>query len=215
MSTQPPTRDPVGHGRAFVEGAAILTPLATIIAWALTLLPLEIPEYVRNAIVGLVVTTGTLVFSELRNRKHAISVITPGGLVFVSLLFVPLASLLFVACLTWDGDGFKMLAANEIVELQAVAPEEPIATARCDALRLAAVSLRNSETGTSKSLNAPFFAGKNIPELGTRFDRMASICYEFARRDEARGVAPSVRADVRGDWLRAWRDGRALQGGPE
>lgn len=212
MTTQTPTRDPVGHTRALAEGAALLTPLGVLVAWLLTLLPVEVPEAVRTAIVGLVVTLGTVAFSEWRNRNHDLAQLGRSG---AAIFWKPGLLLVFVlGCVTWDGAGFELLAAQEIPILAAADPAAELDSSRCASLRLAAVALRNEE-GDSRSLNAPLLAGQHIRAVAGRYDRMASICYEMVDRDTARGVKPEVRGKLRADWLRAWRSGRALQGGPE
>ncbi|MCP4869278.1 MAG: hypothetical protein GY898_11230 [Proteobacteria bacterium] len=198
----------MGHGRAATEGG-LLTALATILVWMLSLLPVEVPPAVAGAFSGLVVAIGTLAFSEWRNNQYNTRILGSGGLVLV----LPL--LLVVGCVTWAGDRYQALAGPEIIALLDATDAEPLDPARCAAHKDAAKALRDEEAGTAKSLNAPFFAGQHIGELAGRHDRMGSYCYEMADRDRARGVLPALRGELRTDWVTAWRDGRALQGGPE
>jgi hypothetical protein len=171
-----------------------------------------VPEAVRTAVVGLVVTLGTVAFSEWRNKQHDIAQL---GKSSTSAFLMPgLLLVLALGCVTWDGAGFELLAAQEIPALEAADPGAPLDSTRCASLRLASVALRNEE-GDSRSLNAPLLAGQHIRTVAGRYDRMASICYEMADRDKARGVNPEIRGTLRADWLRAWRSARALQGGPE
>lgn len=204
----PPSRDPIGHGRAATEGG-LLTALATILVWMLGLLPVEVPPAVAGAFSGLVVAIGTLAFSEWRNNQHNARLLGSGGLV----LILPLV--MVIGCVTFAGDRYKALAGPEILALIEAVDVEPLDPARCAAHKDAAKALRDAEDGSSKSLNAPFFAGQHIAELANRHDRMGSICYEVADRDTQRGVSASHRQQLRADWLRAWRNGRALTGGPE
>jgi len=168
----------------------------------------EVPPEIAGAFSGVVVMIGTLAFSEWRNNQHNTRVLASGGLV----LILPLA--LLVGCVTFAGGTYKGLAGTEIVALSSVSADALLDTARCTAHKDAAKALRDGE-GDSKSLNAPFFAGQHIGELADRHDRMGSICYEMADRDADRGVSVEHRGRLRADWLRAWRNGRALTGGPE
>ena len=208
----PPSRDPVGHGRAATEGG-ILAALATVLLWALGLLPVEIPPPVAGAFSGLVVMIGTLAFSEWRNSRYNTALLR-GPAIFWMPGLLGLLLVFSLGCVTFAGGTYKGLAGTEIVALSSVAAEVPLDAARCDAHKDAARALRDAE-GDSKSLNAPFFAGQHIGELADRHARMGSICYEMAGRDAARGVSSSYRVQLRVAWLRAWRNGRALTGGPE
>lgn len=200
----------MAHGRAFLEGGAFLTPIAVIVAWLLTLLPVYVPEAVRSAVVGLIVTIGTLAFSEWRNRRYQVNLLH-GPAIF----WMPGFLLVFaLGCVTFAGGTYKGLAGTEIVALSSVSADAPLNPARCAAHKEAAKALRDAD-GDSKSLNAPFFAGQHIGELAARHDRMGSMCYEMAGRDETRGVSAANRIQLRADWSRAWRNGRTLTGGPE
>lgn len=217
MSQKNPTpvvssREPVGHARAAIEGVAILTPIATILSWLVTLLPIQVPAQVQAAFAALVVAVGTLMFSEFRNRQYHLALLEQSGVVFV-LPWV-LAVALLTGCITWDGDLYKRTAGDEIVVIRATPPELPLNPERCKALQDGAVALRNEEGG-SRSLNAPFLAGQHIARLASKHDRMGSLCYELVDLDALGEVGPELRIRNRAAWVRAWSNGRALQGGPE
>lgn len=205
----PPTRDPVSHGRALTEGAAFLTPLGVFVAWLLTLLPVEVPEAVRTAIVGLIVAVGTVAFSEWRNRSHDLKSLGAGGIVFGGLVLV-----FVVGCVSWDGPTYRRIANEEIVRLIATSPEAPLDSASCEALAAGANALRNEE-GDSSSLKAPFFTGQHVASVAGVHERNALRCFELAKRDADRGVDAELRGRVRAAWVKTWRNGRALHGGGE
>lgn len=209
-SPDPPTRSPVGHGRASIEGG-ILTALATIVVWALGLLPIEIPAEVYGAFSGLIVMTGTLAFSEWRNRQHFRQQLQASAAARMLVFLVP-ALVLTAACVTWDGSGYNRLAGNELLVIPDMVDTQPLNIERCDAHKQAFLALRD-EQGNSTSLNAPFFAGQHIEALSNRHNELGSICYELVARDRERGLEPTYRGRVRAAWVRAWQNGRALQGG--
>ena len=211
-SPVPPSRDPVGHGRAATEGG-ILAALATVLLWAFGLLPVEIPPEIAGAFSGLVVMIGTLAFSEWRNSRYNAALLR-GPAIFWMPGLLGLLLVFSLGCVTFAGGTYKGLAGTEILALSSVSQDALLDTARCAAHKDAATALRDAE-GDSKSLNAPFFAGQHIGELASRHDRMGSICYQMADRDADRGVSTEHRGRLRADWLRAWRNGRALTGGPE
>lgn len=203
----PPTRDPVEHGRAATEGG-VLTMLGVVIAWGVTLLPVEIPTAVQGAIVGLVVALGTLVFSELRNRSYALELLGKKAIVFgLALVFV-------AGCVSWDGPTLRGLANDEIARLLATPPEIALDPASCEALSAGAKALRNEE-GDSSSIKAPFFTGQHVEEMAGVHERNALRCLELAKREAERGVTPELRGRVRAAWVKTWRNGRALHGGGE
>ena len=203
----PPTRDPVSHGRAATEGG-ILTMLGVVIAWGVTLLPVEIPAAVQAAIVGLVVALGTLVFSEWRNRSYALELLGRKAIVLAVALVV------VVGCVTWDGPTYKRLAGDEIARLVATPATAPLDPRSCEALAAGTTALRDDE-GSSNSWNAPFLAGQHIDEVAAAQERIALRCFELAEREAERGVMPEHRDRLRAAWVRTWRNGRALQGGPD
>lgn len=207
--TVPPTRDPVGHGRAMLEGGALLTPLGIVIAWLLTLLPVEVPDVVRDAAVGLTVAVGTVCFSGWRNRSYQLELLAKAAAASSLVLALGL-----VACVSYDGASYKVLAGEQIVTLSAKADAQPLETSSCDALAAGVLALRN-EDGGSKSVKAPFFAGSRIDDVADLQERIAVTCYEMADREKERGVASDLRTRLRAAWLRTWRNGRALIGGPE
>ena len=222
-----PTRDPVGHGRAATEGG-ILTMLGVVIAWGVSLLPAEVPTAVQTAIVGLVVALGTLAFSEWRNRAHDLKTLGKGavsgialpfsrlGPLFVFLIFTPAAVLVVSvsSCVSWDGPEYKRLAGDEIARLVATSDSAPLDVSSCEALAAGTAALRDEEGG-SKSMNAPFLAGQHIDEAAAVQERIALRCFELAEREAERGVTPAHRIRLRAAWVRTWRNGRALQGGPD
>ena len=169
--------------RKLVEGAAILAPIATIVGWLLTLLPVEVPASVRDAVVALVVVLGTMAFSELRNRSAASAVKSIGA----AGLVVPL--LFLVGCVTWNGDAYRKISVDETLALALSPADVKLDPARCESLGLGAIALRDTE-GSSKSLNAPFFSGQHVAEFASIHDRQASICWALSVRDDHKQVIP-------------------------
>jgi len=203
--TPPNGRTAATNGRQLVEGAAILTPLAVIAGYLVSLISAEIPSQVQNAIVALVVVLGNLAFSELRNRGYLTQKIAPVALAL---------PLLLVGCVTWNGDSYRRLANDEIVVLAATLPDVPLDPNRCLALNLGALALRERDGG-SRSLNAPFFAGQHVEEMATIHQRASSVCVQLLNLDQEGAVSPALRDRNRTAWEKTWKNGRALLGGGE
>ncbi len=115
--------------------------------------------------------------------------------------------------MTYDGQTFKRLAAEEMVVLEATPDHFPLSGDRCEALQAGSELLRHGEG--SRSINAPFFAGSKIPEVALRMTRLASICRELVSRDADVGVLPDLRDRNRHAWRRAWESSVGLLGGAQ
>lgn len=207
--TESKGRPAASNLRQLVEGAAFLTPLATIVGWLVTLLPVKIPDPVQSAIVALFVALGTVLFSELRNRGYLLGRVIPAALALPVILAVFL-----VGCVTWNGDAYQKLANDEIVALGAAPGDTMLNPDRCLALNLGAIALRDDEGG-SRSLNAPFFSGQHVDEMARLHEEQSSNCSELQGRDADRGVTPTLRQRNRAAWAKIWKNGRALLGGGE
>lgn len=198
----PPQREPVSATRALVEGAAILTPLATVISWLATLLPIEIPANVQAAIAALVVSIGTVLFSKRRDVVHTAKLGTVALVLLVALV---------VGCVSYNGGAYRELATAQVVRLQGEPSELALSPQVCDALLAGARFLRMD--GPDSSAKIPLFAGNGVEDLAQVHERQASICYELARRDAGRGVGETLRDRNRAAWGKTWRSGRSLLGG--
>lgn len=207
--TEPNGRPAASNVRQLLEGAAILTPIATIVGWLVTLLPVQIPDGVQSAIVALVVTLGSVGFSELRNRGRLGATVGTGGLVFPMIFLVFL-----VGCVTWNGDAYRKLAGDEIVALSEAPSDTALNADRCLALDLGAIALRDDQGG-SRSINAPFFSGQHVDGMARIHEEQSAVCTELETRDADRGVAPALRDRNRAAWVKTWKNGRALLGGGE
>jgi hypothetical protein len=198
----PPQREAVSSTRALVEGAAILTPLATVVSWLTTFLPIEVPASVQAAIAALVVALGTVFLSKRRDAAHAAKVAV-----------VTLVLLVFgLGCVSYNGGAYRELATAQVVRLQGEPAERALSPQVCDALLAGAVFLRMEE-GPDSSVKLPLFAGNGVEDLAQIHERQASICYELSRRDAERGVDEALRERNRAAWGSTWRSGRALLGG--
>lgn len=204
--TATPARPAVSNTVQLVEGAAILTPIATIVGWLVTLVSVEIPAPVQNAIVALVVVVGNVAFSELRNRGHLTRA------VIHSVFLGPVVGVLFLGCVSWNGSAFNHISQQEEIALRTADPDQPIEIDRCSAMQLGSAALLD-EDGDETSVRLPMFAGRHVAEFAAILERNAAICAELARRDADRGVSPDLRQRNRAGWAMTWAETRRTLGG--
>jgi outer membrane murein-binding lipoprotein Lpp len=188
--------------RIGTEGLLALTPAGIAIVYFAGQLFPDMPEQVKQALVGLVVTGGAMILSRFRDRRHAGKSLLGVGLV-VGLL-------LLQGCVSYDAAGYHRTASAEIRALSQTPAQ--LEVERCQAHRIAARALRD-ETGDASAFRGPLGAARALNPTADAHARQAAICQKFLEL-LADGRASQASIDrAFAAWLRQYRSGDALLGG--
>jgi hypothetical protein len=196
------TRDPASGKRIGTEGLLALTPAGVVIVYFAGQIFPGMPEEVKQALVGLVVTGGAIVISRLRDRRHAGKSLLGVGLV-ISLLMLQ-------GCVSYDAAGYRGTASAEIRALSQTPAQ--LTAARCQA-HLAASKALLDEDGDASAFRGPLGAARALNPTAQAHARQAAICQKFLEL-VADGRASQASIDrAFAAWLRQYRSGNALLGG--
>ena len=189
--------------RIGIEGALALTPAGVAAAYLVGLFFPEMPESARLALVGLVVTGGSIVLSHLRNRRAAGKSLLGVGLV--------LAALSLGGCVSYDAAGYHATASAEIRALGNTPAQ--LTAERCEAHLIASRALLNATHGTARAFKGPLGAAQALEPTAWAHARQAAICEKFLElvADDRASQESLDRAFAA--WLRQYRSGDALLGG--
>jgi hypothetical protein len=184
-----------------IEGAFALTPLAVVMTYFISGWFPDMPDEVKLALVGLIVTCGTIAMSRFRDRKFAGKSLLGVGLL-IGLLTIG-------GCVSYDASGYHRLATSEIATLSQVPAQ--LTVERCLAHAGAAGALRDTE-GDGSAFRGPLGAGRAIAPTADSHDRQSIICQKLFKLLSQGEASQSSIDRAFAAWRRQYESGDALFG---